>query len=333
MIKTQITDKIFSQTPNDFVKIALDFFHHQAKHNTFYGAYLEKLNCDVDRVEVIQAIPFLPIQFFKTQQIITREVELSMETSSLIFESSGTTAQVNSKHFVQDAALYERSFMGAFEKFYGDVREYCIMGLLPSYLERGQSSLVYMVNDLISKSQHPLSDFYLYNHDELYANLQALEAAKQKTILVGVTYALLDFAEKYSMPLQHAHIVETGGMKGRRKEMIREEVHQILKSSFNLNDINAEYGMTELLSQAYSKGKGIFNCPPWMKVLVRDVNDPFQISLTGKGVLNIIDLANIHSCCFIATDDIGEVFADGSFTVQGRLDLSDLRGCSLMYES
>ncbi|MGB3091567.1 MAG: acyl transferase, partial [Chitinophagaceae bacterium] len=247
-----------------------------------------------------------------------------------VFESSGTTGSINSKHQVKDLSLYEESFTRGFELFYGAVSEWCVIGLLPSYLERKNSSLVYMVEKLIQLSGHSQSGFYLHEFDRLYETLAALEKKQQKTLLIGVTFALLDFAEKYSLPLQHTVVMETGGMKGRRKEMIRQEVHQLLKTAFQLPVIQAEYGMTELLSQAYSKVDGIFSSPPWMKILVRDEEDPFIVKRTGSGTINVIDLANFYSCSFIATDDVGKVHADGSFEVLGRIDGSDLRGCSLM---
>lgn len=333
MIRTQNISQIFYQADSIFEEKALAFFQHQAVYSCFYSKYVQALSKEADSVRNLSQIPFLPVRFFKHHEIITHEIEMNAGAEKLLFESSGTTGQINSKHHVQDSRLYEISFTACFEQFYGHAEDYCVLGLLPSYLERGHSSLVYMVDSLIKKSGHPLSNFYLYNHDALYQHLKALEASGQKTILIGVTYALLDFAEKYPLDLHHTTIIETGGMKGRREEMLREEVHQILKNRFKIPAVHAEYGMTELLSQAYSKENGLFQCPPWMRVLVRDVSDPFQISTTGKGVLNIIDLANIHSCCFIATDDIGEVFPDGTFSVMGRLDNSDLRGCSLMYEN
>ncbi len=333
MITTQIADKIFQLNPDNFVNTALQYYRHQCMNSPFYRQYLEIIAAHNVSVESLTQIPFLPIQFFKTHRINTEQVALHRDAKHLYFESSGTTGQVSSHHEVPDSVLYEKSFGAAFDLFYGDVSEYCICALLPSYLERGHSSLVYMCDRLIKNSRHPASNFYLYDHKELYHCLQSMEASAQKTLLIGVTYALLDFAEAFPVRLQHTLVMETGGMKGRRREMIREEVHAVLREQFNVPSVHAEYGMTELLSQAYSAGDGLFKCPPWMKVLVRDVNDPFQISEAGRGVLNIIDLANIHSCCFIATDDVGEVMPDGSFTVKGRLDLSDLRGCSLMYES
>lgn len=231
---------------------------------------------------------------------------------------------------MKDINLYKQSFSKAFELFYGDIKDWCVIGLLPSYLERNNSSLVLMVDELIKMSGHADSDFYLYDFDKLQSTLQRLEMQQQKTLLIGVTFALLDFADSHPMQLDHTTIMETGGMKGRRKELTRFEVHDYLKQKFDVKNIHSEYGMTELLSQAYSKGDGIFVCPPWMKVLVRDEEDPLRVSVSGRGVLNVIDLANIYSCSFIATDDVGMVYEDGSFEVFGRLDNSDIRGCSLL---
>jgi hypothetical protein len=252
-----------------------------------------------------------------------------------VFESSGTSGSINSRHLVKEISLYEDSFTKANELFYGPVKDWCIIGLLPSYLERKNSSLVYMTEKLIHLSEHPQSGFYLDEFEKLFAVLNDLENKKQKTLLIGVTFALLDFAEKYSPdsyrePLRHTVIMETGGMKGRREELIRPAIHAILMQSFSLEHIHSEYGMTELLSQAYSKGEGIFHCPPWMKVLMRDEEDPFVVKSFGAGTINVIDLANIYSCSFIATDDVGKLNTNGSFEVLGRIDGSDLRGCSLM---
>jgi hypothetical protein len=237
---------------------------------------------------------------------------------------------VNSRHYINDLLLYEESFLKGFEMFYGPVTDYCILGLLPSYLERENSSLVYMVDKLVEKSGHPQSDFYLDEYEKLSSTIVELERKKQKALLIGVTFALLDFAEQFPIPLQYTTIMETGGMKGRRKEMIREELHTVLKNAFAIDSIHSEYGMTELLSQAYSRGDGIFKTPPWMKILARDEEDPLLVKQTGSGIINVIDLANIHSCSFIATDDAGKIYEDVSFEVLGRVDGSDLRGCSLL---
>lgn len=270
-------------------------------------------------------IPALPISFFKTHTVVTGTFQ-----PEAVFESSGTTGMVTSRHMVKDASLYRKSFRDAFSLFYGDVSQWCVLGLLPSYLERQHSSLVYMVDDLIRNSGHEKSGFYLNEFAVLSRTLQQLEAAGQRTLLIGVTFGLLDFAEAYPQQLQHTVVMETGGMKGRKKEMTRAEVHALLKSGLGVQTVHSEYGMTELLSQAYSKGEGRLVCPPWMRVLVRDEEDPLQVRTTGRGLLQIIDLANIHSCSFIATEDVGIVHADGSFEVWGRLDNSDMRGCSLL---
>lgn len=317
--------KIFGINQGEFEEIALEIFNFQYRNNKVYKEYTDALQVLPASVQSISQIPFLPIRFFKSHTITTGFFE-----PAIVFESSGTTGSINSKHFVKDIYLYEESFLKAFAAFYGNVRDYCIIGLLPSYLERSSSSLVYMVDKLITLSQHSESGFYLYDYDKLHTVLAELGKANKKTLFIGVTYALLDFAEKFPMPLKNTIVMETGGMKGRREEMIRPEVHRRLKNGFGEIPIHSEYGMTELLSQAYSKGHGIFNCPPWMKVLVRDEEDPLLVKSQGSGVINIIDLANIYSCSFIATDDAGKLNADGSFEVMGRIDGSDLRGCSLM---
>jgi hypothetical protein len=319
-------DRIFAEKRGLPENLALELFRFQYATNALYRAYVDALKVAPASVQSISRIPFLPIQFFKTQRVVSGEFE-----PAVIFESSGTTTTVNSRHLVKDTGIYTRSFMEAFRLFYGDVKDFVVLGLLPSYLERQSSSLVYMVQEMIRRSGRPESGFYLYEHEKLAATLQDLEARRQPVLLIGVTFALLDFAEKYPMQLQHTIVMETGGMKGRREEWTREELHAFLCERLGVPAIHAEYGMTELLSQAYSKGKGIFYCPPWMKVLVRDENDPFQLySENAAGVINVIDLANIHSCAFIATDDIGRIHADGGFEVMGRLDNSALRGCSLM---
>jgi hypothetical protein len=317
--------KIFKVNNESFEELALDIFRFQYYNNSVYRAYCDIIGKDLSEIRKITQIPFLPVSFFKSRIITTTEF-----VPQAIFESSGTTGSVISSHYIKDLALYEESFRLGFEKQYGQLKEWCILGLLPSYLERKNSSLVYMVDKMIQFSEHPQSGFYLNQYEQMIAVISALEKAKQKTLLLGVTFALLDLAERKSLPLKHTVIMETGGMKGRRREMIREEVHQLLQESFSLSTINSEYGMTELLSQAYSKGNGIFNCPPWMKVLIRDDEDPFTVSVSGAGTLNIIDLANIYSCSFIATDDAGRLQKDGSFEVLGRIDGSDLRGCSLL---
>ena len=268
----------------------------------------------------------LPVEFFKSHYIIEDKTY-----ADVIFTSSGTTGTMTSNHPVHDIKIYENSYSKSFEQFYGKVEDVCILALLPNYLERDGSSLIYMVSDLIQKSQHPQSGFFLYNHEELHQTLISLKNKKQKTVLIGVTYALLDFLEHFKIDFPELIVMETGGMKGKRKEMIREELHQVLCKGFTVKSIHSEYGMTELLSQAYSLGDGIFATPNWMKILIRDTNDPFTYLENSKsGGINVIDLANIHSCSFIATQDLGKIYPNGSFEVLGRFDNSDIRGCNLM---
>ncbi len=351
-------DKIFSTDDAGFEPLALDIFRYQYSNNRVYRAYVNVLGINAEVVSSVEKIPFLPVNFFKTHEIKTGGFD-----AALVFESSGTTQSINSRHYIKDKKLYVDSFTRSFEKNYGKANSWCIIGLLPSYLERNSSSLVFMVNELIKQSGHPQSGFYLNDFQKLADTIKLLEEKKQQTILLGVTFALLDFADKYPIPLHHTIIMETGGMKGRRKEMTRMEVHDILKRAFGKKEIHSEYGMTELLSQAYSMRDGIFHCPPWMRVLLREEDDPLAVvrheSLVNResefqltthhpiaigsplithdsrlyfqtGAINIIDLANVHSCSFIATDDVGKLYADGSFEVLGRMDGSDLRGCSLM---
>ncbi|WP_341843560.1 acyl transferase [Chitinophaga caseinilytica] len=323
-MKDELAARIF--TEKDPMALVPAIFRHQYAGNALYRAYVDILKVDPSTVCTPEQVPYLPISFFKTHRIVTGEFQ-----PAVTFESSGTTQTVNSRHEVKDTELYTRSFLDAFRRFYGPVEDFVVLGLLPSYLERKNSSLVYMVEDMIRRSRRPESGFYLYEHEKLADTLLALEARRQPTLLIGVTFGLLDFAENHRMDLRHTIVMETGGMKGRREEWTRQELHAFLQERLGTPAIHAEYGMTELLSQAYSKGNGVFNCPPWMKVLVRDENDPFQLSsASAAGVINVIDLANIHSCSFIATDDIGKIHSDGSFEVLGRLDRSALRGCSLM---
>ena len=333
-------DKIFTATGSGFEALALEIFQFQYVNNSLYKRYVDTLGIDPGGIRSCNAIPFLPISFFKTYEVRTGNFE-----PAVVFESSGTTHATSSRHLIKDVSIYTESFRKNFESDYGPIEDLCVLGLLPSYLEKGNSSLVYMVKWLIEKSGHPLSGFYLYEYEKLASTLEILEKEGQKTILFGVTYALLDFAEKFPIQLMHTSVIETGGMKGRKKEMTRMQVHDILKNSFSINAIHSEYGMTELLSQAYSKGEGRFHYPPWMRILIRDDEDPFEVrgfdSLNGNkantiqkpaivGGINIIDLANVYSCAFIATDDVGKLHPDNSFEVLGRMDGSDLRGCSLL---
>jgi hypothetical protein len=283
------------------------------------------MKLQLDTVKCFEEIPFLPIHFYKTFAIYS-----GTECPKFYFESSGTTQDIVSKHFVKDLMVYEQSFMQCFEQFYGAPKDYCILGLLPNYLERQHSSLVYMTDHLIQVSTNSRSGFYLYDFEKLNHTLADLEKEQQKTLLIGVSYALMDFVDAYPQAFKHTIVMETGGMKGRKQELTKPALHAYLADGFGVQAIHSEYGMTELLSQAYSKGEGIYACPPWMKVLVADESDPTALSTTGRGVLHIIDLANFNSCAFIATEDIGMVHPDGSFEVLGRLDQSARRGCSLL---
>lgn len=314
------------QSEQDFQNLALHIFNYQFENNSVYRSFCDLLYKHPSDVKSIEEIPFLPIQFFKSHKVIS-----STESHKITFSSSGTTGSITSKHILTDVALYEKSFRRAFELFYGDVSSYTVLALLPSYLEREGSSLIYMVHDLIQKSNNPDSGFYLNNRKDLSEKLIALDASGQKVLLIGVSFALLDLVEFKKFSLKNTVIMETGGMKGRRKELTRKELHQILTEGFGVDVIHSEYGMTELLSQGYSKGNGIFETPPWMKILIRDTEDPFSISASQKtGGLNVIDLANINSCSFIATQDLGKVYSDQSFEILGRFDHSDIRGCNLM---
>ena len=347
-------DKIFSVSEHGFLPLALQIFRFQYDFNPVYHAYVNTLGIKPGSVDALEKIPFLAIGFFKTD-----EIKCGKFNGEAVFESSGTTNTSTSRHYVKDISLYVESFTRGFQTAYGKAGEWCILGLLPSYLEKGNSSLVYMVEDLMKQSGHPQNGFYLHDLERLNETLMVLEKAKQKTLLIGVTYALLDFAGQFPQQLNYTTIIETGGMKGRREELVRMEVHDRLKKAFGKNEIHSEYGMTELLSQAYSGGDGIFHCPPWMKVMIRDEEDPLTVHsreamvdsreaivasrksiVDGRGLtmyspaltgaINIIDLANVHSCSFIATDDIGRLYPDNSFEVLGRMDGSDLRGCSLL---
>ncbi len=312
--------------PKQFEKIALKVFRFQYENNSVYREFCDFLKIEKGSVKSIAQIPFLPIQFFKSHPILSSGTEIQQT-----FTSSGTTGISTSNHFVTDISLYEGSYRNAFSEFYGHIENYAVLALLPSYLEREGSSLIYMVHDLIKLSNNSNSGFYLNNYDELMAKLLELDASGQNVLLIGVTYALLDLIEKQKFELKNTIIMETGGMKGRRKEMIREELHEILCNGFGVESIHSEYGMTELLSQAYSLGNGIFECPNWMSVMIRDTEDALSYVANGKtGGINVIDLANINSCSFIATQDLGKKYDNDSFEVLGRFDNSDIRGCNLM---
>ncbi|MDP4129270.1 MAG: acyl transferase [Bacteroidota bacterium] len=311
--------------PENFTPEAIRIFNIQYVKNGLYRQFADSFRVHPASVSTPEQIPFLPISFFKTHPVKTGTF-----APEITFESSGTTGQRVSRHEVKSVALYRDSFTRGFELFYGPVTDYCIIGLLPAYLERSGSSLVFMVDELIRESRHPESGFYLYAFEALHALLSDLEKRKQKSLLIGVSFALLDFVERFPIPLKYTLVMETGGMKGRREEITRAQLHDTLIEGFGLQTIHSEYGMTELLSQAYSDGNGIYRPVPWMKAMIRKEDDPLDVQQTGEGLLNIIDLANRDSCAFVATDDLARVYPDGSFEVLGRMDNSDLRGCSLL---
>lgn len=323
----KLKEEIFNiQSEEDFIKTCLKVFRYQYEHTLVYQKYCDLLKVNPDEVKKTAEIPFLPIEFFKSHKVLNKNCDADIQ-----FMSSGTTGQQRSIHYVADTDLYEKSCLLTFEKFYGSVEDFTVLALLPSYLERDNSSLVHMANDFIKRSQSSESGFYLNNLDELVKTLENPEIKKKKVLLIGVTFALLDLAENYHVDLENIIVMETGGMKGRRKEMIREEVHNILKRKFNLSEIHSEYGMTELLSQAYSKGQGVFELPNHMDIIVRDTEDPLTLLENNRnGGLNIIDLANLNSCSFIATQDLGRKISNKKFEVIGRFDNSDIRGCNLM---
>jgi hypothetical protein len=309
-----------------FEKKALDIFKFQFENNSLYRSFCDLLYKHPSDVQAIQDIPFLPIEFFKTHSVLSSKAAIEQT-----FSSSGTTDSITSQHHITDLKVYKNSFIKGFEGVYGCIEDFTILALLPSYLERKGSSLVYMVDDMIKKSGHPKSGFYLDDLKGLRDTLLKLEATGQKTLLIGVSYALLDLIEFHQFELKHTLVMETGGMKGRRKELIKSELHALLKKGFGLETIHSEYGMTELLSQAYSIRDGLFSTPPWMQILIRDPEDPFKILKEGKsGGINVIDLANINSCAFIATQDLGKMHKNGLFELLGRFDQSDIRGCNLM---
>lgn len=318
-------NKLFHINNQNFDEAAIELFNFQYQNNQIYKAFVKQLGIDPNRVLNVSQIPFLPISFFKSHKVATGEFP-SME----IFESSGTTQLNTSKHFIKDIQFYYEVSSKIFSDFFGNIPGSVIIGLLPSYLERKNSSLVSMVNHFIEISNQNKSGFYLDNFDALRDSLQALKKSGRPVYLFGVTFALLDLAQKHEVNLDNLTVLETGGMKGRGREMIRQELHSELKRAFKFSKISSEYGMTELLSQAYMTSEGYFKTPPWMQVKIRDINDPFSYVKDGKsGAINVIDLANIHSCAFIETQDLG-VMSDKGFNVLGRLDNSDMRGCNLL---
>lgn len=325
----EISEHVFNITSSEeFDRCCLEVFAYQAEENPIYRQYLQFLGIRQSAVGRYQDIPFLPIELFKSQHIICGNMR-----PEITFTSSGTTGLSTSQHPVADIAWYTRSFRQAFDHFYGPVEDLAILALLPSYLERSGSSLIYMVDDLIARSGHAESGYFLYNHQELFERIEQLKHRNVKTVLFGVTYALLDFLESYTVDAPDLIVMETGGMKGKRKEMIREELHRILCQGFGVDSIHSEYGMTELLSQAYSHGNGRFQTPSWMKILIRDTNDPLTLVPEQRtGAINVIDLANYHSCSFIATQDLGRKHQQEEFEVLGRFDHSDIRGCNLLVQ-
>lgn len=324
---TNLKQKIFNIDRNSFDAVALSIFNYQYQHCLVYQQYVNLLNIDIHSIKTIEQIPFLPISFFKNRSILD-----ATQQATTVFESSGTTKQNNSQHFIADVDWYHQISEQIFETQFGKLEDWIILALLPSYLERENSSLVFMVDYFIKQTKNNISGFYLYNYDELNNALQEAKKSNKKILLLGVSFALLDFAEQFPQDLSFCSIMETGGMKGKRPEITKDTLHSILKKAFHVNSIYSEYGMTELLSQAYSIENGIFEPSATMKILLRNTSDPFEIYTKGSGAFNIIDLANIHSCSFIAVDDIGEVFNDETFIIYGRLQDAPTRGCNLMIE-
>lgn len=326
MTRETLKQAILSVEASGFDALALQIFHYQYEKNEVYRQFVDLLRVNPNSIQSIDKIPFLPIQFFKNR--IIKSGDWQAET---VFTSSGTTGQISSQHFVKDTNLYKQITDRGFEKFYGNIDQYSVLALLPAYLERKGSSLVYMANHFINLSKQPNSDFFLYNYAALVDQLKYNQERNIPTLLLGVSFALWDLAEQFPMDLSKVIIMETGGMKGRRKEITRSALHEIFTKAFQCSKIHSEYGMTELLSQGYSKGDGIFYASPTMKVLTREITDPLSSQKIGKvGGINIIDLANLDSCSFIATDDLGRVYEDESFEILGRFDNSDIRGCNLM---
>lgn len=321
-----LRQRVFSDAIDDFDALALEVFRFQSTNNTIYRSYLDLLQTDRAKIGHVSQIPHLPIEFFKYFEVKSTEY-----LSQQVFESSSTTGTGVSRHHIDNLVWYESAFRTSFNRCFGDHTSYCHLALLPAYLERQNSSLVYQVDHFIRHSVYPQSSFFLHDFDELKQQLLQNEQNQIPTILWGVTFALLDFIELHPLSLKNTIVIETGGMKGRRKEITREELHSLIKNGFDVTEVAGEYGMTELMSQAYSVRDGIYQCPPQMKVQVREINDPLSNGLVNRlGAINIIDLANVHSCAFIATSDLGKLYNDGSFEILGRLDYSDTRGCNLL---
>ena len=319
-------NNIFNFSKNyDFEKQCISVFNFQYNNNYTYKKFCDLICINPKKIKKIHQIPFLPISFFKTKKVI------SVNNFEKVFYSSGTTKSIRSKHYISSLNLYEKSFLNNFKYNYGSPEKYNIIGLLPNYMENKNSSLIYMIDKLIKLSKSRYSGFYLNSCAELRKKLTELDKNKKKTILIGVSYALLDLIKNKKLKLNNIIVMETGGMKGKRKEMIKSELYEKLKLGFGISNIHSEYGMTELLSQAYSKGEAIYQTPPWMKIIIRDLKDPFNFNFNKKyGAINIIDLANYYSCSFIATDDIGRNINESNFEITGRIDNSDIRGCNLL---
>lgn len=327
--RNSLVSKIFHiSCSNEFENLALELFHYQSAKNIIYKQYIDLLGINPKSISCLDDIPCLPVSVFKTHKVLTSD-----EPVKIVFKSSGTAVNIPSNHYLTDIDLYKTSFLKCFNLFYGKPDNYCILALLPSYLERGDSALVYMAEQLIKETKHPQSGFYLNNIDKLAIMLKELEKNNQAVLLLGVSFALIDLAENHNLKLNNTIVMETGGMKGRRKEIVREELHSTLRAGLGVENIHSEYGMTELLSQAYSKSDGRFDCPPWMKIMIRDAYDPFTYLDKGRtGGVNIIDLANIDSCAFLETSDLGKILPCGQFEILGRFDNSDARGCNLLIE-
>lgn len=328
MINRDILEKdVFNiTTEEDFENCAMAVFEYQYAHTAAYRKFCDMFGSNPSNVDQIQDIPHLPIELYKSHKILSDQIE----NEAVVFTSSGTTGSIPSKHYLADLSLYQKSFTQAFEQHYGAVENWTILALLPSYLERGGSSLVYMVDQLIARSQQPNSGFFLSEMEQLSTLIRQQEEVGKPTLLLGVSYALLDLVESQRFQLKHTVVMETGGMKGRRKELVKQQLHHHLKQGFGVDTIHSEYGMTELCSQAYSKADGLFVCPAWMQVWTRDPEDPLTAVTAKTGGVNIIDLANIYSCSFLATQDLGKVHESGHFEILGRFDTSDIRGCNLM---
>lgn len=318
---------MYAVNDSNFEDIAIRLFRFQAENNPVYKQYLRNLNVKPTRIERLFEVPFLPISFFKTQKIQT-----GIWIPEAEFRSSGTTGLQTSRHLVANLEFYLKHSVKTFERFYGSLQQYHILAMLPAYLERKGSSLIAMIDHFIRSSESEHSGFYLYNHSELVQKIEALQSGSRKLLVWGVSFALLDLAEKFEIDLSKAIVMETGGMKGRRQEITRHELHAFLNQRFNTSVIHSEYGMTELMSQAYSQGLGYYNLPPWMKVMHREINDPFNYLEGRAGVINVVDLANFTTCAFVETQDLGKSIENGQFEILGRMDNSDMRGCNLLVE-